>query len=54
VQTPLTHKEITVETRPPTEAIKIEEPVSSTQDITTPVKKEIGEVKKISCVKEEE
>src|SRR3954471_5950173 len=54
VQVPLTHEEVTVETRPPSDDTQAETPVSSTQDINIPVKKEeIGEVKKTPYVKEE-
>jgi uncharacterized protein (TIGR02271 family) len=54
VEVPLTHEEVTVETRPPSGDTQAETPVSSTQDINIPVKKEeIGEVKKTPYVKEE-
>ena len=54
VEVPLTHEEVTIETRPPSGDTKAETPVSSTQDINIPVKKEeIGEVKKTPYVKEE-
>ena len=53
VQVQLTHEEVTIETRPPSEGTKAEEPVSSPQSITIPVKKEISEVKKTPFVKEE-
>jgi uncharacterized protein (TIGR02271 family) len=54
VQVPLTHEEVTVETRPPSGDTQAETPVSSTQDINIPVKnEEIGEVKKTPYVKEE-
>jgi uncharacterized protein (TIGR02271 family) len=54
VQVPLTHEEVTVETRPPSGDTQAETPISSTQDINIPVKKEeIGEVKKTPYVKEE-
>jgi uncharacterized protein (TIGR02271 family) len=54
VQVPLTHEEVTVETRPPSGDTQAETPVSSTQDIHIPVKKEeIGEVTKTPYVKEE-
>jgi uncharacterized protein (TIGR02271 family) len=54
VQVPLTHEEVTVETRPPSGDTQAETPVSSTQDINIPVKKEeIGEVTKTPYVKEE-
>ena len=49
VEVPLTHEEVTIETRPPSGNIQAETPVSSIQDINIPVKKEeIGEVKKNS------
>ena len=54
VQVPLTHEEVTIETRPPSGDTKAETPVSSTQDINIPIKKEeIGEVSKTPYVKEE-
>ena len=54
VQVPLTHENVTIETRSPSGDTKAETPVSSTQDINIPVKKEeIGEVKKTPYVKEE-
>jgi uncharacterized protein (TIGR02271 family) len=54
VQVPLTHEEVTVETRPPSGDTQAETPVSSTQDINIPVKKEeVGEVTKTPYVKEE-
>jgi uncharacterized protein (TIGR02271 family) len=54
VEVPLTHEEVTIETRPPSGDTKADTPVSSTQDINIPVKKEeIGEVKKTPYVKEE-
>ncbi|MGN6709876.1 MAG: YsnF/AvaK domain-containing protein [Candidatus Nitrosocosmicus sp.] len=54
VQVPLTHEEVTIQTRPPSGNTKAETPVSSTQDIHIPVKKEeIGEVSKTPYVKEE-
>ena len=54
VQVPLTHEEVTIETRPPSGDIQAQEPVSSKEDITIPVKKEeVGEVKKTPYVKEE-
>ena len=54
VQVPLTHEEVTIETRSPSEDTQAETPVSSTQDIEIPVKKEeIGEVSKTPYVKEE-
>jgi len=54
VEVPLTHEEVTIETRPPSGDTKAETPVSSTQDIEIPVKKEeIGEVSKTPYVKEE-
>ena len=54
VEVPLTHEEVSIETRPPSGDTQAEDPVSSTQDINIPVKKEeIGEVKKTPYVKEE-
>jgi len=53
VQVPLTHEEVTIETRPPSGDTQAQEPVSSKEDITIPVKKEVGEVTKTPYVKEE-
>src|SRR3954464_7061018 len=54
VEVPLTHEEVTIETRPPSGDTQAQEPVSSKEDITIPVKKEeIGEVTKTHYVKEE-
>ena len=54
VQVPLTHEEVTIETRPPSGDLEAQTPVSSKEDITIPVKKEeIGEVTKSPYVKEE-
>ena len=54
VQVPLTHEEVTIETRPPSGDTQAQEPVSSKEDITIPVKKEeVGEVNKTPYVKEE-
>jgi len=54
VEVPLTHEEVTIETRPPSGDTQAQEPVSSKEDITIPVKKEeVGEVKKTTYVKEE-
>jgi uncharacterized protein (TIGR02271 family) len=54
VQVPLTHEEVTIETRPPSGDTEAQTPVSSKEDITIPVKKEeIGEVTKTPYVKEE-
>ena len=54
VDVPLTHEEVTIETRPPSGDTQAQEPVSSREDITIPVKKEeIGEVTKTPYVKEE-
>jgi uncharacterized protein (TIGR02271 family) len=54
VQIQLTHEEVTIETRPPSEDTKAEKPVSSPQDIEIPIKKEeIGDVNKTPYVKEE-
>jgi len=46
VQVPLTHEEVTIETRPPSGDTQAQEPVSSKEDITIPVKKEEVVVKK--------
>jgi uncharacterized protein (TIGR02271 family) len=54
VQVPLTHEEVTIETRPPSGELEAQTPVSSKEDITIPVKKEeVGEVTKTPYVKEE-
>src|SRR3954470_4597848 len=53
VEVPLTHEEVTIETRPPSGDTQAQEPVSSKEDITIPVKKEVGEVTKTPYVKEE-
>src|SRR4051794_8074294 len=53
VQVPLTHEEVTIETRPPSGDTQAQEPVSSKEVITIPVKKEVGEVTKTPYVKEE-
>ena len=54
VEVPLTHEEVTIETRPPSGHTQAKEPVSSKEDITIPVKKEeVGEVNKTPYVKEE-
>ena len=54
VEVPLTHEEITIETRPPSGDTQAQEPVSSKENITIPVKKEeVGEVTKTPYVKEE-
>jgi uncharacterized protein (TIGR02271 family) len=53
VQIPLTHEEVTIETRPPSGDIQAQEPVSSKEVIKIPVKKEVGEVTKTPYVKEE-
>jgi uncharacterized protein (TIGR02271 family) len=54
VQVPLTHEEVTIETRPPSGDLEAQTPVSSKEDITIPVKKEeVGEVTKTPYVKEE-
>jgi uncharacterized protein (TIGR02271 family) len=39
VQIPVTHKEVTIETRPPSGDTQAQEPVSSKENITIPVKK---------------
>lgn len=54
VHVPLTHEEVTIEKRPPSEDTQAETPVSSEQTIDIPVKKEeIGEVSKTPYVREE-
>src|SRR6478735_8145669 len=54
VEVPLTHEEVTIETRPPSGDTQAQEPVSSKEVITIPVKKqEVGEVTKTPYVKEE-
>ena len=54
MQIPLTHEEVTIETRPPSGDTQAQKPVSSKEDITIPVKKEeVGEVTKTPYVKEE-
>ena len=54
VEVPLTHEEVTIETRPPSGDTQAQTPVSSKEDITIPVKKEeVGEVTKTPYVKEE-
>ncbi len=54
VQVPLTHEEVTIETRPPSGDTEAQTPVSSKEDITIPVKKEeVGDVTKTPYVKEE-
>src|SRR3954470_5796057 len=53
VKVPLTHEEVTIETRPPSGDTQAQEPVSSKEVITIPVKKEVGEVTKTPYVKEE-
>jgi len=54
VEVPLTHEEVTIETRPPSGDTKAQEPVSLKEVITIPVKKEeVGEVTKTPYVKEE-
>ena len=54
MQVPLTHEEVTIETRPPSGDTEAQTPVSSKEDMTIPVKKEeIGEVTKTPYVKEE-
>ncbi len=54
VQVPLTHEEVTIETRPPSGDTEAQTPVSSKENITIPVKKEeVGEVTKTPYVKEE-
>jgi uncharacterized protein (TIGR02271 family) len=46
VDVPVTHEEITIETRPPSGQTEAQTPVSSTQNITIPIKKEEVEVNK--------
>jgi uncharacterized protein (TIGR02271 family) len=54
VEVPLTHEEVTIERRPPSGDTQAQEPVSSKENITIPVKKEeVGEVTKTPYVKEE-
>src|SRR6476660_537049 len=54
VEVPLTHEEVTIETRPPSGDTQAQGPVSSKEVITIPVKKEeVGEVTKTPYVKEE-
>ncbi len=54
VQVPVTHEEVTIETRPPSGDTQAQTPVSSKEDISIPVKKEeVGEVTKTPYVKEE-
>jgi uncharacterized protein (TIGR02271 family) len=53
VEVTLTHEEVTIETRPPSGETQAQEPVSSKEVITIPVKKEVGEVTKTPYVKEE-
>ena len=54
VEVPLTHEEVTIETRHPSGHTQAKEPVSSKEDITIPVKKEeISDVTKTPYVKEE-
>ena len=50
---PITHEEVTIEIRPPSGQTKAQEPVSSKENITIPLKKEEVEVSKIPFVKEE-
>ena len=53
VEVTLTHEEVIIETRPPSGDTQAQEPVSSKEVITIPVKKEVGEVTKTPYVKEE-
>jgi uncharacterized protein (TIGR02271 family) len=53
VQVQLTHEEVTIETRPPSGDTKAEEPVSSSQDISIPLKREEPVITKKPYVKEE-
>jgi uncharacterized protein (TIGR02271 family) len=50
---PVTHEEVTIEIRPPSGQTKAQEPVSSEENITIPLKREEVEVSKTSFVKEE-
>ena len=51
VQVQLTHEEVTIETRPPSGDTKAEEPVSSSQDISIPLKREEPVITKKPYVK---
>jgi uncharacterized protein (TIGR02271 family) len=53
VEVQLTHEEVTIETRPPSGDTKAEEPVSSSQDISIPLKREEPVITKKPYVKEE-
>jgi uncharacterized protein (TIGR02271 family) len=53
IDVPLTHEEVTIEIRPPSGQTEPQTPVSSTEDVTIPVKKEEVEVVKTTYVKEE-
>ena len=53
VEVPVTHEEVTIEIRPPSGQAKAQEPVSSEENITIPLKREEVEVSKTSFVKEE-
>jgi uncharacterized protein (TIGR02271 family) len=53
VEVPVTHEEVTIEIRPPSGQSKAQEPVSSEENITIPLKREEVEVSKTAFVKEE-
>jgi uncharacterized protein (TIGR02271 family) len=53
VQIPLTHEEVTIETRPPSGDTQAESPVSSPQGMTIPLKREEPVITKKPYVKEE-
>jgi uncharacterized protein (TIGR02271 family) len=53
VEVPVTHEEVTIEIRPPSGQTEPQTPVSSSEDVTIPVKKEEVEVVKTTYVKEE-
>jgi len=53
VQIPVTHEEVTIETRPPSGDTQAQEPVSSKENITIPVKKEQVEIIKTPHFKDE-
>jgi len=53
VQIPVTHEEVTIETRPPSGDTQAQDPVSSKENITIPVKKEQVEIIKTPHFKDE-
>ena len=54
VQVPLTHEDITIETRPPSGDTQTQTPITSRENITIPVKKEeVDKVTKTPYVKDE-